>query len=114
MPFAKPHIDWNSAAMEQETTLSVHVAYANDDWREKFKREVATENMDFGINGWGEIFLIGDRVVVTDVTRGSERRLRDTLDCMVTAAERAVRRDIALRDMALQEVGGPQLTRAGH
>jgi hypothetical protein len=107
------HIDWNTAAMaENGMTLSVYVAFATTEWCAEFKKEVAQENLSFGSNGWGEIFLIGDRLLVRNVTRGSERRLRDTLDCLASSAQRAARREIASRDAAREELKLTLLTRA--
>ena len=108
----EPRIDWNSAAMDSGTMLSVPVAYSTSEWHGEFQREIGQENLNFGSNGWGEIFLIGDRLVVKDVTVGCERRLRDTLDCMAQSAYRSARRELQLRAAAREELKLTLLTRA--
>jgi hypothetical protein len=98
--------------MDSGTTLSVPVAFSTSEWHGEFKKEIGQQNLHFGSNGWGEIFLIGDRLVVKDVTAGCERRLRDALDCMVQSAYRAARREIQLRAAAREELKLTLLTRA--
>ena len=108
----EPQIDWNSAAMPETGTLSVPVVFAGSVWRIEFKKQATEENLTFGSNGWGEIFLIGDTLVVRDITPGSEQRLRNLLEAMVRSAQRAARREIALRETAREELKMTLLTRA--
>jgi hypothetical protein len=108
----EPQIDWNAAAMPEAGTLSVSVAFATSEWRDEFKKQVIEENLSFGSNGWGEIFLIGDTLVVRDITPGSEQRLRNLLEAMVRSAQRAARREIAARATAREELKLTLLTRA--
>jgi hypothetical protein len=108
----EPQIDWNAATMPDTGMLSVPVVHTTDEWRDEFKKQVVEENLSFGSNGWGEIFLIGDQLVVRDIMPGSEQRLRNLLEAMVRSAHRAARREVALRETALEELKMTLLTRA--
>jgi hypothetical protein len=89
---------------ENGMTLSVPVSFTTTEWRDEFKRAVGQHNQEFGSNGWGEILLIGDRLVVKEVSTGSELRLRETLEHLVLDAQRTARRETELRNAAREEL----------
>jgi hypothetical protein len=97
--------------VEATTTLNVPVANANTEWREEFKRFAAEENREFGSAGWGEIFLIGDRLVVKDVNSGAEQRLQSALEELVRRAHRSAMHMVKMRDSAREELKRALLTR---
>jgi hypothetical protein len=93
------------------TTVSAPVSHGSSDWREEFKRLLAWQNRDFGSRGWGEILLIGDRLVVKEVHAGAEDRLRQALDQLVRSAHRKAAEVAASRDEAREDLKTALLTR---
>jgi hypothetical protein len=107
----EPSIDWTHAVMADPTTLSVPVVGADTDWRDEFKRAVIHDARDFGTSGWGEILLIGDRVVVKDVMAGAEGRLKASLEELVGRTYRTAVRAVRMRNAAREELKQTLLTR---
>jgi hypothetical protein len=97
--------------VEATTTLNVPVSYASSEWRDEFQRFAAEVNREFGSSGWGEIFLIGDRLVVKDVNTGAEARLRAALEELVGKAQRSAQQVVHMRNAAREELKKTLLTR---
>jgi hypothetical protein len=101
----EPRIEWALAARTDDgLTLSVPVSFASSDWRDEFKRAVARQNLEIGVNGWGEILLIGDRLVIKNLSAADEPRLRAVLGETVGKAHRAAVQVERMRETAREEL----------
>jgi hypothetical protein len=76
------NLSWSEAQVK-DAELSVPLdGEAPKQWRQVFDRTVAL----LGHGEWGEITVKKDRVLVTDVTPGSEEKLRHHLESVVAQA----------------------------
>jgi hypothetical protein len=84
-------------------TLTIPVAFALPEARDEFKSLLEHNGSTLAASGWGQLLLIGDRVVVKDLAPGAERSLRATLDQLqrlaeTRASESAERQDASRRE----------------
>jgi hypothetical protein len=87
------NLSWSEAEVK-DAKLSVPLdGEARKAWRQSFERTVAL----LGHGEWGEITVKKDRVLVSDVTPGSEEKLKHHLEGVVAQA-----------NATLQEVEGEQ------
>jgi hypothetical protein len=85
-------------------SASVPVSFSSPEAREEFKRLVATHGDGLTFGDWGELVLIGDRVVVKDVPRSEEPALRKTLDGLLQLAETRAREQAEFHDASRREL----------
>jgi hypothetical protein len=83
--------------------LTVPVAFSSPEARDEFKRLVE-RGPGMADSGWGELFLIGDRVVVKDLAPGAEPALRSELDQLQRLAETRARDGAVLHDASRREL----------
>ena len=83
------NLEWASAEVK-DATLTVGLAGdAPKGWKQSFERTVTL----LGDGDWGEIQLKKSAVRVSDVTPGSEDKLRHHLEAIVAQANAAVEQD---------------------
>jgi hypothetical protein len=88
---SEPSILWSQVcATEPGSGLRVPVAGATPEWCSEFKLAVDARRHATRQDPWGQIGLIGDVIFVPSVPPGVEALLRETLDQMVTTAQRRV------------------------
>jgi hypothetical protein len=68
-------------------TLTIPVAFALPEARDEFKRLLEHNGSTLEGSGWGQLLLIGNRVVVKDLAPGAESSLRAMLDQLQRLAE---------------------------
>ncbi|HUA47934.1 MAG TPA: hypothetical protein VMA77_22040 [Solirubrobacteraceae bacterium] len=80
------NLSWSDAEVK-DAELSVPLdGETPKAWRQTFERTVAL----LGHGDWGEITVKKDRVLVSDVTPGSEEKLKHHLDAVVVQANATV------------------------
>ena len=86
-------------------SVSVPVSFTTLEARDEFKR-LAANHGDAGISfgEWGELVLIGDRIVVKNVAPGDEPTLRSTLDQLLRLAETRARQAAEAEDASRREL----------
>ena len=85
-------------------SVSVPVSFSSSEARDEFKRLAANHGDALSFGEWGELVLIGDRVVVKDVAPGDEPALRSTLDQLLRLAETRARETAEIEDASRREL----------
>jgi hypothetical protein len=85
-------------------TLTIPVAFALPEARDEFKRLLDHNGSTLEASGWGELLLIGDRVVVKNLAPGAEPSLRSTLDQLQRLAETRASESAELHDASRREL----------
>jgi hypothetical protein len=80
-------------------SLSVAISFSSSEAREEFKRLVVSHG-----DAWGELVLIGDRVVVKDVGPNDEAALRSALDQLHRLAETRAREQAKADEASRREL----------
>jgi hypothetical protein len=82
----------------------VPISFSSSEAREEFKRLAANHGDALSFGEWGELVLIGDRVVVKNVGPGEEPALRSTLDQLLRLAETRAREAAEIEDASRREL----------
>ena len=69
------------------TTLTIPVSFTSPQARDEFKWLLEADGASRHSNGWGSLLLIGDRVVVNNLSAGADQALRETLEQLQRLAE---------------------------
>src|SRR3954452_15050050 len=84
-------------------TLTIPVAFARPEARDEFKRLLEHNGSTLEGSGWGQLLLIGDRVVVKDLAPGAEPSLRAMLDQLQRLAETRATESAELQNASRRE-----------
>ncbi len=85
-------------------SFSASVSFTSSAARDEFKR-LATHHADaLGFGEWGQLVLIGDRVVVKNVAPEDESSLRSRLDELLQLAENRVRAHAEFHEASRREL----------
>ena len=87
-----------------QPTVTVSVAFSSAEAREEFKRLAANHGNGLSFAEWGELVLIGDRIVVKDVPADEEQDLRSTLGRLVDLAETRAREQAEFHEASRREL----------
>jgi hypothetical protein len=85
-------------------TVTIPVAFSSPEARDEFKWLMEANSGTTDGSGWGELLLLGDRVVVKDLAPGAEPALRSTLDQLMRLAETRARNGAELHDASRREL----------
>ena len=84
-------------------TLTIPVAFARPEARDEFKSLLEHNGSTLEGSGWGQLLLIGDRVVVKDLAPGAEPSLRAMLDQLQRLAETRASESAELQNASRRE-----------
>jgi hypothetical protein len=84
-------------------TLTIPVAFTRPEARDEFKRLLEHNGSTLEGSGWGQLLLIGDRVVVKDLGPGAEPSLRAMLDQLQRLAETRANESAELQNASRRE-----------
>jgi hypothetical protein len=84
-------------------TLTIPVVFALPEARDEFKRLLEHNGSTLEASGWGQLLMIGDRVVVKGLAPGAEESLRATLDQLQRLAETRATESAELHDTSRRE-----------
>ena len=85
-------------------SVSVPVSFTSVEAREEFKRLAANHGTGLSFGEWGELVLIGNRIVVQDVGPDEEASLRSTLDQLISLAESRAREQVEVEEASRREL----------
>ena len=85
-------------------SLSVSISFSSTEAREEFRRLAKNHGDALSFGEWGELVLIGDRVVIKNVGPDDEPSLRATLEKMLELAERRAREMAAADEASRREL----------
>src|SRR5687767_9758617 len=85
-------------------SVSIPVTFTSVEAREEFKRLAANHGDGLSFGEWGELVLIGDRIVVQNVEPSDQASLRATLDTLIRQAESRARESVKVEEASRREL----------
>ena len=85
-------------------SVSIPVSFGSQEAREEFKRLTANHGDGLAFGEWGELVLIGNRIVVKNVSPDEEASLRSTLDHLLRLAERRAAEQLEMEEASRREL----------